>query len=220
MHSQKVAVTIPVVSKRQFAEDSKKALSSGATFVEARIDYYRGDFEDLLGAMRKVSSKLIITLRPKSQNGKFEGSVDERVYALMALERKVEPFRIDIEHDIMGHFSGNLFRRLVSWHDFAGTPSMKRMINMFMEMREHGDIVKIVPTPKSAQEAKRIIGLYQHLEGGNLIAFGMGRYGRSSRIECVSQENGAPFTYASLGDAVAPGQFSLSEMRQLFAKQR
>ncbi|MDE1869956.1 MAG: type I 3-dehydroquinate dehydratase, partial [Candidatus Micrarchaeota archaeon] len=209
MYSQKVAVTIPVTSKQQFAEDSKRAISQGATFIEARVDFYKGEISDLVGTMRKISSKLIVTLRPRSQNGKFEGGTDERVEALMMVERKVEPFRIDIEHDIMDHFKGNLFRRLVSWHDFASTPSMKRMIGLFMEMREHGDIVKIVPTPKNVEEAKRIIKLYQHLEGGNLIAFGMGKYGRSSRVECVSHENGAPFTYASLSGAIAPGQYTL-----------
>ncbi|HVA83026.1 MAG TPA: type I 3-dehydroquinate dehydratase [Candidatus Aquilonibacter sp.] len=216
MYTPKVAVSIPVESKQQFVADYKRAFAQGADFVEARVDYFKGDIESIVGVMRKIAPRLIITLRPESQNGKFEGDVEVRVSTLKRLERKVEPFRTDIEHDIMENFYGNLFRRIISWHDFKETPPLSKMINRFVEMRDYGDIIKLVPTPKNAREAKRILEIYNHVEGGNLIAFGMGRHGRGTRIECVSRERGAPFTYASLGKAIAPGQFSLMEMKQLF----
>jgi 3-phosphoshikimate 1-carboxyvinyltransferase len=53
----------------------------------------------------------------------------------------------------------------------------------------------------------------ENLVDGGLIAFCMGEAGRESRLECLRR--GAPFTYAALdGDeAVAPGQWSMSEMK-------
>jgi len=50
---------------------------------------------------------------------------------------------------------------------------------------------------------------------GNIVAFGMGKLGRVSRL--ASLYCGAAFTYvaADSGQATAPGQFTRSEMEQL-----
>ena len=45
------------------------------------------------------------------------------------------------------------------------------------------------------------------------IAFCMGEQGKFSRILCLHL--GSPFTYVSLGKAIAPGQFSLREIKSL-----
>ena len=50
----------------------------------------------------------------------------------------------------------------------------------------------------------------------NLIAFAMGDYGRMSRIICLYL--GSPFTYVSLGKPVAPGQFSLEQIKKILKK--
>ena len=43
----------------------------------------------------------------------------------------------------------------------------------------------------------------------------MGDYGRMSRILCTKL--GSPYTYVSLGKPVAPGQFSLKEMKSILS---
>jgi len=43
----------------------------------------------------------------------------------------------------------------------------------------------------------------------------MGDYGRMSRILCTKL--GSPYTYVLLGKPVAPGQFSLKEMKSILA---
>ena len=50
----------------------------------------------------------------------------------------------------------------------------------------------------------------------NLIAFAMGDSGKMSRILCLYL--GAPFTYVSLGKPVAPGQFSLDQIKKILNK--
>ena len=45
------------------------------------------------------------------------------------------------------------------------------------------------------------------------MAFCMGDQGKFSRILCLHL--GSPFTYVSLGKAIAPGQFSLDEIKSL-----
>jgi 3-dehydroquinate dehydratase len=41
----------------------------------------------------------------------------------------------------------------------------------------------------------------------------MGDYGRISRILCLYL--GSPYTYVSLGKAIAPGQFSVDEVKKI-----
>jgi 3-dehydroquinate dehydratase len=48
----------------------------------------------------------------------------------------------------------------------------------------------------------------------NLITFCMGEHGVLSRVLCTYA--GAPFTYASLTDAIAPGQLTLKQMRSIY----
>lgn len=107
-----------------------------------------------------------------------------------------------------------------SYHNFEETPD-----DDFLQMtlarcfRYGADMVKIATLAKSVEDVRRVLGLYSIvLEGqdsleGKLIAFCMGGMAKDSRLECVRR--GAPFTYASLaaGEATAPGQPALEELR-------
>ena len=55
--------------------------------------------------------------------------------------------------------------------------------------------------------------LYNKKGKSNLISFAMGDAGRISRILCLYL--GSPYTYVSLGKAVAPGQFSVDEVNKI-----
>ena len=106
--------------------------------------------------------------------------------------------------------SGTLLIR--SWHDFHGTPSAERLAEMAGRCRRYGgDIVKVVTTAHSAENAARVLSLYDLIETP-LIAFAMGEAGQDSRIECLRR--GAPFTYAALSadEAAAPGQRAYADM--------
>lgn len=99
-----------------------------------------------------------------------------------------------------------------SWHDFHGTPSPERLADIADRCRRFGaDIVKIVTTAHSEENAAQVLSLYDHWDTP-LIAFAMGESGRASRVECLRQ--GAPFTYAALSaeEAAAPGQIPYEEM--------
>jgi 3-dehydroquinate dehydratase-1 len=74
--------------------------------------------------------------------------------------------------------------------------------------------VKIVTTARSMKDTLSILSLYKFQNNANLIAFAMGDYGRMSRILCTYL--GSPYTYVSLGKPIAPGQFSLDEIKSIF----
>ena len=122
------------------------------------------------------------------------------------------------------HENGTVFIR--SYHDFNGTDSFEALKAIVEKCVYHGaDMVKIVTTAHSEEDAARVLSLYEWCRGkdadglgaladGGLIAFCMGETGRQSRIDCL--RHGAPYTYAALTEeeSAAPGQWPASEMKK------
>ena len=70
-------------------------------------------------------------------------------------------------------------------------------------------------TAKTISDTIRVLALYKKVpKRTKMVAFAMGDYGRMSRILCTKL--GSPYTYVSLGKPIAPGQFSLHEMKAIF----
>ncbi|MBR2127626.1 MAG: 3-phosphoshikimate 1-carboxyvinyltransferase [Bacteroidales bacterium] len=122
------------------------------------------------------------------------------------------------------HENGTVFIR--SYHDFNGTDSFEALKAIVEKCVYHGaDMVKIVTTAHSEEDAARVLSLYEWCRGkdadglgaladGGLIAFCMGETGRQSRIDCL--RHGAPYTYAALTEeeSAAPGQWPASEIKK------
>ena len=102
---------------------------------------------------------------------------------------------------------------MVSWHDFKKTPKDAELKNQINQMSKFSSNVKIVSTAKSTKDATRMLELYSKKGKNNLISFAMGDAGRISRILCLYL--GSPYTYVSLGKAIAPGQFSVDEVNKI-----
>ena len=102
---------------------------------------------------------------------------------------------------------------LVSWHDFKKTPNLSNLNKKLKNMKKFSNHIKIVTMAKTVNDATRIMSLYNNTSGIKLIAFSMGEEGRFTRILCLRM--GSQFTYVSLGTPIAPGQFSLDEIRKM-----
>jgi 3-dehydroquinate dehydratase-1 len=106
-------------------------------------------------------------------------------------------------------------RILVSWHDFEKTPTNDKLKDVLGQMRIYSNYVKIATAAQNVHDCIRILDLYDDTTELNLISFAMGELGILSRILCTIYGN-APFTYAALEDAVAPGQLTVQQMRKLY----
>ena len=102
---------------------------------------------------------------------------------------------------------------LVSWHNFKMTPTFSELKKQMEKMAKVSSNVKIVTTAKSVNDSTQVLQLYGKKGKTNLIAFSMGDAGRISRILCLYL--GSPYTYVSLGKPVAPGQFSVDEIKKI-----
>ena len=87
-----------------------------------------------------------------------------------------------------------------------------------LEMKKFSNNIKIITMAKSINDGPRILSLYKNSKNIKLIAFSMGNFGRMSRLLCLLL--GSPYTYVSLGKPIAPGQFSLDEVKSIFTIRR
>jgi len=161
----------------------------------------------------------VCTLRPSSEGGKFHGTEKERI-SILKLIAEYRPFLLDVEFNTLkknkmlhSYIKKTKTDVLVSWHDFKKTPDVSSLKKMFKQMRKFSKHIKIVTSAKTQNDSSNILSLYNNSAKTNLIAFAMGDYGKMSRILCLYL--GAPFTYVSLGKPVAPGQFSLDQIKRI-----
>jgi 3-dehydroquinate dehydratase-1 len=189
-------------------------------YVEIRFDFLKA--EQIPRALEMVKNDLkrtVCTIRPKTEGGKFEGSEKERI-AILKLIAEYNPFLLDVEFntirkskDLEKYLKSTKTKLLISWHDFKKTPKFSFLKDQMKKMVKFSSVVKIVTTAKSVNDSTSTLQLYSKKGKTNLIAFTMGDAGRISRILCLYL--GSPYTYVSLGKPVAPGQFSVDEVKKI-----
>ena len=215
----KTCVSIAENNPKKLSAIVKKVLKK-SDFAEIRFDYLRPkDVPFALELVKKQLQKCVCTLRPKNEGGKFVGSETERK-SIIKLIAEYNPFLLDIEFNVLQKdkkflkdIKNSKTKILVSWHDFKKTPKLENLNKKFTNMKKLSNYVKIVTTAKTVNDAVRVLSLYNNDSKINLIAFSMGEEAKFTRI--LSLHMGSPLTYVSLGKPIAPGQFSLDEIRSI-----
>lgn len=218
----KTCVSIAEKTPRKLKQVIKKALKD-SDLVELRFDFLKPEkVPEALELVKKDLKRSVCTLRPKSEGGKFSGTEKERI-AILKLIAEYNPFLLDVEFNslkknksLVNYLKKTKTPVLVSWHDFKKTPPVLILNKMLSQMAKFSKNVKIVTNAKFVEDPAHVLSLYARVSTINLIAFSMGEYGRISRILCLYL--GSPFTYVSLGKPIAPGQFSLTEVKSIVGK--
>jgi len=190
-------------------------------YIEIRFDFMEPNKVPIaLSLVKKHMSRCICTLRPRSEGGKFPSSEKNRI-SILKLIAVYDPYLLDVEYNtirknkaLQQYLKKTKTNLLISWHDFAKTPNISYLKSMRKKMTKFSKNVKIVTTARSIKDTLSVLSLYKFQSNTNLIAFAMGDYGRMSRILCT--QLGSPYTYVSLGKPIAPGQFSLDEIKSIF----
>ena len=215
----KTCVSVAEKTPKKLVQTLKKALKK-SEYVELRLDFLKPiEVPDALDLAKKNLKKCVCTLRPKNEGGVFSGTEKERI-SILKLISEYKPFLIDVEfstltknRDLAKYIKSTKTPILVSWHDFKKTPKTVELTKKFKQMRKFSNYVKMVTTAKNSDDASKILSVYSKSAKSNLIAFAMGDAGRISRILCLYL--GSPYTYVSLGKAIAPGQFSVDEVKKI-----
>jgi len=217
----KTCVSIAEKTSHKIKQNLKIALKK-SDYVEIRFDFLRTDeIPKTLEIIKEDIKKVVCTLRPKSEGGKFEGIEEERI-AILKLIAEYNPFLLDVEFntikknkELVKYLNSTKTKLLISWHDFKKTPKFSELRSIMNQMTKFSQNVKIVTTARSVDDSTRILQLYSKNGKSNLIAFAMGDNGRISRILCLYL--GSPYTYVSLGKPIAPGQFSVDEVKKIIS---
>jgi 3-dehydroquinate dehydratase I len=218
----RICVSIAAYDLEQLKRQINQAFNYGADYVEIRFDYLDlSDMDQAMSIANMINKKAVYTLRAPDEGGQFKGNISERIAWLKKLSAS-KPMLLDVElHTIKyntylaDYLKEQNISLLISWHDFEKTPSNAQLTNLLYEMRKYSQNVKVVTTAQKTEDSLGLLELYENTLGVNLIAFAMGEAGVLSRLLCVIIGN-APFTYASLEKAIAPGQLTIKQMRKLY----
>jgi 3-dehydroquinate dehydratase/shikimate dehydrogenase len=205
---------------KEMAAQVKAAVREVRT-VELRLDWLRNDRERaaLLAWLKKNrfrSSTFMATCRRRSGGGKYDGDLQGELYWLMQA-RSAGCTWCDLEIETLRELPDESVREyavppkvLLSMHDFRRTPSLPRVV----KPPAHGgvDAVKMAATAHTIEDSLRLLRLARRSK--KFVAVPMGEAGLPTRI--LALREGSALAYAPMGEATAPGQISLREMKYLY----
>ena len=110
---------------------------------------------------------------------------------------------------------------IVSFHDFSRTPKKEDIVSRFLTMKaRHASIGKIAVMAHSREDACTMMDamaqVHKTAPEFPFIGISMGPCGQVTRTE--GGKAGSILTFASAGEASAPGQIALADMRRILDK--
>lgn len=213
---------------------AERAKESGAAVIELRIDLLENE-EKSMGRVKEFvtmlknsqpSMPIIVTNRKKEEGGSFVGTEAKRIGMLNSILETAEVDAVDIEFFSPAELKKRILETakslhipvIFSFHDFLGMPRREDLSTIIARMYEEGgSIAKIAVTPKTPSDALLLLDLTCKAsnEGKLIVAIGMGPIGRHIRV--IAPLYGSALTYGFIEgeEGVAPGQFSVKELRNI-----
>lgn len=207
------------------AASIKRAASSGADFIEMRVDTFRVRGADRLAeGLKKLKPKtglpVILTVRSKKEGGKYAIGDRER----LDLFKNLMPFAdiADIElssggiiKNVVESARGHGKKVIISYHNFKTTPGDSILQEIITKARaKGGDIIKLAAFASGPQDLRRLARILT--DSRDLIVIAMGKRGSASRV--LFPAIGSLITYGSMTDKTAPGQMSVKELKAEFRR--
>ena len=205
------------------ASEMDMALERKLTCVEIRADLLLDtghSLDEVMGMVESTVSKglgSLFTLRHPEHGGKFLGSERERSEINQnALEAGADIIDLEWGSDAAAAMIEKEAPIIISHHDFERMPGVLELKKMASEMEVCGpNAIKLVPTASTLEQSVQMLKWVEEAADEiPRIGFAMGLNGACSRL--LTMVYGAPITYASFGDAVAPGQLSMDSMMKHF----
>lgn len=227
------AVAVPVAGGdgQDLLERTAAAVAGGADLVEWRLDAWGGGaahtmapsaVAELVAALRAELGgvPVLATYRSRLEGGPGEADDGEYTDLLLALVAAgVDAVDVELtrpEEDAAVVVAAARAVGVVvvgSSHDFSGTPD--DLPSRFRELARRGaDVLKVAVTPESAYDVVRLLDAAvsaHEATGRPVVPVAMGALGVLTRV--AGGLWGAPFTFAMVGEASAPGQLAVADVR-------
>ena len=196
-------------------------------YIDADIIEWRADFlpkEAILQVAPAIFEKfagreLLFTLRTRAEGGEIDVDSAEYVQIIKDVAQLYQPEYIDFEYfshkDVFEEMLD--FPNLVlSYHNFQETP--ENMMEILSELTSlTPKVVKVSVMAHTEQDVLDLMNFTRGFKTLNpeqeYVTISMGKVGKVSRI--TSDVTGSSWSFASLDEASAPGQISLSSMKKI-----
>jgi len=157
---------------------------------------------------------VLFTLRHPTHGGSYKGSEEQRAdLSAQALHSGADIVDLEWDTEAATLLQDKRSQLLLSYHNFNGMPTPQELTTLTDAMCARKPCaIKIVPTAANLSDAVRMLQWAATPASSEVrrIGFAMGSAGACSRILTIAY--GAPITYASFGEAVAPGQVALDSL--------
>jgi 3-dehydroquinate dehydratase / shikimate dehydrogenase len=204
----------------EMADLVRKGLRETPT-IELRLDWLRNDSERsrfLLWVKKNKprNATFLATCRRRAGGGKLAGGVQAELRWLNEA-REAGCSWCDLEIETLRELPGKSFRQLglpphtlLSLHDFRRMPS--RLRSFSSTAHPEADALKVAAHAKTYSDSLRLLRLARRLR--NLVVVPMGEVGLPARV--LALREGSALAYAPVGEATAPGQVSLHDLKHLY----
>jgi 3-dehydroquinate dehydratase-1 len=212
-----------------------QGLAAGVDCFEWRVDFSENVHDPAAAAEESrvlaqalPKNPLLFTFRSTSQGGQLTIPVEEYVTLNKAVIEAEAIDMVDIEtwigdaavSDLVACAHAHGVAAVVSYHNFAGTPSKDWMVALLTHMQDLGaDIPKIAVMAKTPADALELLAATEEMARlhaqGPLLTMAMGRDGSITRL--AGELFGSALTFCALENASAPGQVDVSQARRIMA---
>ncbi|MBN7774489.1 type I 3-dehydroquinate dehydratase [Clostridium aminobutyricum] len=229
----KICVPIVGSTKEEILQQAEEIVKLDIDIIEWRADWFDGVFDaeavhEVLCALRKLleETPLLFTFRTAKEGGEKEISSSD----YLDLNRKVAGTTLADLIDVEAFFEEETVRTLIklahekgvkvvaSNHDFEKTPVKEEIINRLRKMQELGaDLPKLAVMPQCKQDVLTLLSatleMHEKYADRPIITMSMADDGAISRM--VGEIFGSALTFGSAKKASAPGQWEVSELKQV-----
>lgn len=177
----------------------------------------------------EISTPIIATIRTSKEGGSFpyeDALYEACVTAVMAgLRPGTDAVDVEMERTpaprLIEKARALGLSVIVSFHDFSRTPKKEDIVSRFLTMKaRHASIGKIAVMAHSREDACTMMDamaqVHKTAPDFPFIGISMGPCGQVTRTE--GGKAGSILTFASAGEASAPGQIALADMRRILDK--
>src|SRR5262249_24786854 len=188
---------------------------------ELRLDRLVGIADQAERAVPKLRTPLIITARDPHDGGANKLRLRQRRDLLARFLNHADYIDVELRlaSALLPSFDlarNKRVRRIISFHDFKSTPSVRILTAKAREARSHGaDIFKLATRTDTPIQLRRLLEFMtrSRLNFG-LTIMGIGRLGAISRV--LLARAGSVLIYASVGAVTdVEGQLSVGQLREL-----
>lgn len=201
----------------------RDALKKGVDGVELRCDLFNSmDLEQIRKIRNDATSiYVMMTLRPASQGGGYQGSEESRLAWIEKL-CTLHPDSIDLEYTIPEEFLQSLSRQyphikwVLSYHNFTSTPKDLNALYSSLH-RPLSSVTKIATMAHSSLDALRVMRcVYQLSKEHHITGIAMGEHGGITRIVGPVFGNHFDYTYLGPTELNEWGQLSLDQLQDIY----